>query len=259
MKIQGKSSLRAAVAAAALCVGTLGAATIYVDADKGDDGNSGETELLAKKTLQAAVDAAQTDDTVIALPGNYDKGFAVEGNYTNRVLITKRITLKSKEKWGAHIVGAHDTVSGNAVPWGPTAIRCVGIKNTNNVRIEGFTIRGGACHENLDGINGSGGGVMQLGGVSSYYVVDCVISNCVATRGHPLPHDRERLQRQRRRGARVKLLQLHHGAQQMPVRHDAGRPVRELHAGRYGLLNFLPERIRQFASDVLRDRPARQW
>ena len=183
MKIQGKSSLRAAVAAAALCVGTLGAATIYVDADKGDDGNSGETELLAKKTLQAAVDAAQTDDTVIALPGNYDKGFAVEGNYTNRVLITKRITLKSKEKWGAHIVGAHDTVSGNAVPWGPTAIRCVGIKNANNVRIEGFTIRGGACHENLDGINGSGGGVMQLGGVSSYYVVDCVISNCVATRG----------------------------------------------------------------------------
>ena len=183
MKIQGKSSLRAAVAAAALCVGTLGAATIYVDADKGDDGNSGETELLAKKTLQAAVDAAQTDDTVIALPGNYDKGFAVEGNYTNRVLITKRITLKSKEKWGAHIVGAHDTVSGNAVPWGPTAIRCVGIKNANNVRIEGFTIRGGACHENLDGINGSGGGVMQLGSVSSYYVVDCVISNCVATRG----------------------------------------------------------------------------
>ena len=183
MKIQGKSSLKIAVAAAALCVGTLGAATIYVDADKGDDGNSGETELLAKKTLQAAVDAAQTDDTVIALPGNYDKGFAVEGNYTNRVLITKRITLKSKEKWGAHIVGAHDTVSGNAVPWGPTAIRCVGIKNANNVRIEGFTIRGGACHENLDGINGSGGGVMQLGGVSSYYVVDCVISNCVATRG----------------------------------------------------------------------------
>ena len=160
MKIQGKFSLKIAVAAAALCVGTLGAATIYVDADKGDDGNSGETELLAKKTLQAAVDAAQTDDTVIALPGNYDKGFAVEGNYTNRVLITKRITLKSKEKWGAHIVGAHDTVSGNAVPWGPTAIRCVGIKNANNVRIEGFTIRGGACHENLDGINGSGGGVI---------------------------------------------------------------------------------------------------
>ena len=30
MKIQGKSSLKIAVAAAALCVGTLGAATIYV-------------------------------------------------------------------------------------------------------------------------------------------------------------------------------------------------------------------------------------
>ena len=180
-----KMMLIAAGTCAALLAFTAGAGTIYVDAVNGvdDAAHTGATEQLAKKTLQAAVDAAQTDDTVIALPGNYDKGFAVEGNYTNRVLITKRITLKSKEKWGAHIVGAHDTVSGNAVPWGPTAIRCVGIKNANNVRIEGFTIRGGACHENLDGINGSGGGVMQLGGVSSYYVVDCVISNCVATRG----------------------------------------------------------------------------
>ncbi|MBO7684964.1 MAG: hypothetical protein J6V72_01175, partial [Kiritimatiellae bacterium] len=162
-----------------------GASTIYVDSVNGvdDAAHTGATEQLAKKTLQAAVDAAKTDDTVIALPGTYEEGFAVEGTYTNRVLITKRITLKSKEKWGAHIVGAFDMASGNAVPWGPAAIRCVGIKNVNNVRIEGFTIRNGACHENLDGINGSGGGVMQLGGVSSYYVVDCVISNCVATRG----------------------------------------------------------------------------
>lgn len=164
---------------------SAGAGTIYVDAVNGvdDAAHTGASEQLAKRTLQAAVDAAKTDDTVIALPGTYDEGFAVEGTYTNRVLITKRITLKSKEKWGAHIVGAFDTASGNAVPWGPAAIRCVGIKNANNVRIEGFTIRNGACHENLDGINGSGGGVMQLGGVSSYYVVDCVISNCVATRG----------------------------------------------------------------------------
>ena len=66
---------------------------------------------MAKKTLQAAVDAAQTDDTVIALPGYYDEGFALEGGYTNRVLITKKITLKSKEKWGAHIVGAFDTAA----------------------------------------------------------------------------------------------------------------------------------------------------
>jgi hypothetical protein len=119
-----------------------GAGTIYVDAVNGvdDAAHTGASEQLAKKTLQAAVDAALTDDTVIALPGNYDKGFAVDGNYTNRVLITKRITLKSKEKWGAHIVGAFDTASGNAVPWGPAAIRCVGIKNASNVRIEGFTI-----------------------------------------------------------------------------------------------------------------------
>ena len=175
----------AAGAWTALLAFAAGAGTIYVDAVNGvdDAAHTGATEQLAKKTLQAAVDAAQTDDTVIALPGYYDEGFAVDGNYTNRVLITKRITLKSKEKWGAHIVGAFDTASGNAVPWGPAAIRCIGIKNVNNVRIEGFTIRNGACHENLDGINGSGGGVMQLGGVSSYYVVDCVISNCVATRG----------------------------------------------------------------------------
>ena len=170
---------------AAMLTFAAGASTIYVDSVNGvdDAAHTGATEQLAKKTLQAAVDAAKTDDTVIALPGTYEEGFAVEGTYTNRVLITKRITLKSKEKWGAHIVGAFDMASGNAVPWGPAAIRCVGIKNVNNVRIEGFTIRNGACHENLDGINGSGGGVMQLGGVSSYYVVDCVISNCVATRG----------------------------------------------------------------------------
>ena len=112
-------------AVAAMAAVAVEAGTIYVDAVNGvdDAAHTGATEQLAKKTLQAAVDAAQTDDTVIALPGYYDEGFALDGSYTNRVLITKRITLKSKEKWGAHIVGAHDTVSGNAVPWGPTAIR----------------------------------------------------------------------------------------------------------------------------------------
>ena len=98
---------------ACLLAFAVDAGTIYVDAVNGvdDAAHTGASEQLAKKTLQAAVDAAQTDDTVIALPGYYDEGFAVDGTYTNRVLITKRITLKSKEKWGAHIVGAFDSAS----------------------------------------------------------------------------------------------------------------------------------------------------
>ena len=65
----------AAGAWTALLAFTAGAGTIYVDAVNGvdDAAHTGASEQLAKKTLQAAVDAAQTDDTVIALPGNYDK------------------------------------------------------------------------------------------------------------------------------------------------------------------------------------------
>ena len=68
--------------AATIAAFAAGAGTIYVDAVNGvdDAAHTGATEQLAKKTLQAAVNAAQTDDTVIALPGYYDEGFAVEGS-----------------------------------------------------------------------------------------------------------------------------------------------------------------------------------
>ena len=50
--------------------------------------------------------------------------------------------------------------------------------------VEGFTIRDGACHTANDNISGYGGGVVGNG--ISYFVVDCVVSNCTAVRGAAL-------------------------------------------------------------------------
>ena len=178
----------------AFCAGVAFAAlsvvadTLYVDrnAKPGGDGKSLET---AYNTIGAALEAAQAGWTVKVAPGVYDSEEVVDSHgYTNRVLITKRVHLKSiGGKDVTHIVGkwAKESVSDQYTGIGSDAIRCIRMESTAYYSVvEGFTIRDGACHTLDDNLSGYGGGV--VGGNTSFFVADCVVSNCTANRGGAL-------------------------------------------------------------------------
>ena len=54
------------------------AKTWIVDGSTGSDSNSGRSSLAAKKTIQAAIDAASNDDLILVKPGTYGAVTAVD-------------------------------------------------------------------------------------------------------------------------------------------------------------------------------------
>ena len=157
----------------------------------------------AYTTIQAAVDAANVDDTVWVRPGVYDEGGKtfeytykadasgpLKGqtfNLTNRIHITKRITLRatSDDPADTHIVGTRDPNPADGNTWGigPAAVRCVSA-TVSGVVIKGFTIRDGASQAlTAEGDIAAGHPGSVIGPSNKRcFVVDCVVSNCVGTR-----------------------------------------------------------------------------
>ena len=171
---------------------TLAAAnTWYVDDAKYGASGTGKSLQTAFGTIQEAVTAASAGDTVLVAPGTYSRGSSkASGDSTSsRVVINKNITVKSIE--GADktvIVGAPDFTNEPLHGLGENAIRCVAMSATGSV-LEGFTLTGGYVYQSTgsDGHTVRGGGVcVALGSNNDMHkptVVDCVISNNVATRG----------------------------------------------------------------------------
>ena len=181
--------------------------TIYVDDDAYGKGGNG-TEQSPYGTLQDAVSNANEGDTVLVLPGTYDRGYATyswtsDGGtghvFTNRVSITKRIYLKSRDGAAATtILGAWDeTVPVRNRGVGPAAVRCVYVApEAARTVIEGFTFKNGAAHvyrkddgkTTIGDITANrGGGVLADGATrASVYVTDSVFDHCTGTRGGAL-------------------------------------------------------------------------
>ena len=120
----------------------------------------------AAHVIQDAVDAANTNDTVLVTNGVYAVGGAMTPRYSlsNRVCITRPMTLRSVSgPEHTLIVGSADPVAtdGN----GPAAVRCAYI--VAYVTIEGFTLTNGHTHASGNyGYDRSGGGaVLDFGGV----------------------------------------------------------------------------------------------
>ncbi len=69
----------------------------HVDASQTDDSGAGTNWATAKRTIQAAVDAASDGDPVLVTNGVYNAGGAVTPGFalTNRVCITNAITVRS--------------------------------------------------------------------------------------------------------------------------------------------------------------------
>ena len=154
----------------------------YVDANGGDDGNSGFATNNAKRTLAAVVGIAAIEpgDTIYALPGRYrdgDCGVTTSDAYThNRVIVPADVSLVSTdgaEKTFIHGASATEPVSGK-YGCGPDAMRCVSGLSGSTIR--GFTLLDGRTHSDADGVTHRQAG----GGIAGGTYVDCIISNNVS-------------------------------------------------------------------------------
>ena len=177
-------ALRSWALALTFCSVTLTglSATLHVDRTRPDDLGDGSDRASAKRTIQAAINAANPDDTILVWPGTYDEGSTYAGSHNNRVSCTKNVTIESVE--GAEstiILGARDPAppSGAANGCGPDAIRCV---HMTAGTLKGFTITGGASGYNAtEGDIGRGGGFFAPNATPVVY--DCIVSNNAAMRG----------------------------------------------------------------------------
>ena len=184
----------------------LAANTWYVDDDNyGKEGLDGVTPETAYGTIQDAIDAATTKagDTILVLPGVYDKGVAdpkvvSKTFYTKtRVLISKtNLTIKSTD--GAdvtHIVGYKDPEAPEKYhgAWS-NAVACIVVPWMEKPKavIEGFTIRDGACCSPADidsnSCHNNGGAFAwyiaeKKDQASNFHLIACAISNCVGRLG----------------------------------------------------------------------------
>ena len=125
---------------------------LFVDAESGDDANDGRQRATAKKTIQAAIDAAPDGGTIHVGPGVY-------GTIVNSG--SKALRIESE-------AGPERTVID-----GQGRRRCAKLSNQEAARdpcatLVGFTLRNG-CR------NDAGVGGAYLGRLES-----CVVSNCVA-------------------------------------------------------------------------------
>ena len=184
----------------ALIVSNANADTWYVKAaNYGQSGLDGRSEATAWGTLQDAHDNASAGDTIRVLPGDYDQGTqAAADGHPSRLVVSKNLTFESTTPKAAHIVGKH---AATANGYGSAAVRCICVTADGYGTIfKDFTIRDGASSDggdpahNAGASTGAGAGLLVYGAQSpnknsdvfKAYLVDCVISNCVARWGAAL-------------------------------------------------------------------------
>jgi hypothetical protein len=145
-----------------ICASTGDAAERYVNVNNPAPMAPYTNWPTAATVIQDAVDAAQPGDEVVVTNGIYEMGGrAVHPGMTNRVAVTKPLTLRS-------VNGPEVTViRGYQVPGttnGDGAVRCVYL--TNRATLVGFTLTNGAAYQ--------GGGVWCE-------TTTATLSNCVFT------------------------------------------------------------------------------
>ncbi|MBR6587653.1 MAG: hypothetical protein IKK82_09550, partial [Kiritimatiellae bacterium] len=155
----------------------------YVDAENGDDANSGKAPDLAKKTLVAIMDGRAAGDVVHAAPGVYSNGTVTVDSQEYRVKIPKGVSLVATE--GAEstvILGEASAEPDGKYGTGPGAVSCVHMSETDmdsQAGVYGFTLSCGHSASENDIYGSAVRGAEGTAGI----VADCLITNCVAGRG----------------------------------------------------------------------------
>ena len=155
--------------------------TLLVDVKSQAANPDGQSRATAYPTIQAAIDAANVDDTVLVYPGEYKTGSKTGLDYDSskgssdaaRVVVWKRLTLKSVEgRDGTLIVGAKAFSSNKLTESG--TVRCIEVTpDAAKSVISGFTLAsGGSCV--------SGGAGIKCPDDKRVYVCDCSITNCLS-------------------------------------------------------------------------------
>jgi hypothetical protein len=120
----------------------------------------------AATTIQSAINAAAAGDMVLVTNGIYSNGAMAVYNASNRVAVTKPVTVRS-------VNGPAFTVIVGRGPLGSNAIRCVYLGT--NSSLHGFTLTNGFTKTSGDNTREeSGGGV--------WCEKSAVVSNCVIVR-----------------------------------------------------------------------------
>jgi Concanavalin A-like lectin/glucanases superfamily/Bacterial TSP3 repeat len=152
-----------------LCLAAESTATTYfVSANSGNDLGSGLSWSDAKFTIQAAVDAASSNDTILVSNGVYNTGSRLSPGQVyckSRVVINKPLNVES-------VNGPEATFIAGEGPLGTNAVRCVWM--TDGVVLSGFTLTNGFTTALGPGFNsdGEGGGVFALS-------TNSLITNCI--------------------------------------------------------------------------------
>ena len=172
------TTLRVTASSLALLGGLLllasaaGAATRYVNVNNPTPAAPYTSWATAAATIQDAVDIAVAGEEILVTNGVYQTGARAVYGMSNRVAVTKPVTLRSVNGPDVtQIIGYQEpgTWDGN----GPAAVRCVYL--TNGAVLAGFTLTNGATQMRGDIVtNASGGGVWCEG-------LSAVVSNCVLT------------------------------------------------------------------------------
>jgi hypothetical protein len=126
----------------------------------------------AATTIQAAIDAAATNDEILVTNGVYDSGGrTIFATMTNRVAVDKPVIVRSVN--GPDVT----TITGNGPP-GATAVRCAYVGA--NAMLAGFRLANGNTRTAGDiwQEQSGGGALCESAGVLS----NCIISACAATR-----------------------------------------------------------------------------
>jgi ELWxxDGT repeat protein len=155
------------VALTCLAAVTASADTHYVNINNSTPSSPFTNWAAAATNIQAAINVATSNDTVLVTNGVYKSGgFAVYSNMTNRVAITKPITVRS-------VNGPMVTIIKGQGPAGNSAVRCVYV--TNGAVLAGFTLTNGATGSAGDRNKGRSGGGVWCESTSA------ILSNCVLT------------------------------------------------------------------------------
>lgn len=144
------------------------AATLYVNANNTNATPPYTNWTTAATNIQDAVDASGATDTVLVTNGVYQAGGTiVSGSLSNRVAVTKAVTLRSVNGPGATLIQGFQVQGTN----GDGAVRCVYL--TNGAALIGFTLTNGATRAAGDPVAEQGGGGLWCASAG------VLVSNCV--------------------------------------------------------------------------------